>query len=62
MRQPWNKEQPIETVFQQLEEAIDYVQHGNSPFTHFFPAAHIIMAQAKVFKEACREWRYKDQA
>ena len=45
MRQPWNQDQLTETSFQQLEEANDCVEHGNSPFANYqiLPAAHVIM-------------------
>ena len=50
-------------MFQPLEEAIDYVEYGNSPFTNNQPLSvtHVIMAKAKVCKEACREWRQKEK-
>ena len=33
-KQHWNQEEPIETVFQQLEEGITHAQYGNSYFTN----------------------------
>ena len=64
MRQPWNQEQPIETVLQQLKEAINYAEYGNPPFTNdqMISAVHVVMAQSKVFKELRREWRGKPKA
>ena len=64
MRQPWNQKQPIENKIYQLEGAIDYAEHVNSPFTknQTLSVACVVMDQAKVFKEPRREWRRKPQA
>ena len=59
LKTPWNQEDPIETVFHQVEECIEFAQHGNAPFSNaqVLNAAYYIMAQAKVFKDACKTWR-----
>ena len=53
----WNQEEPIETVFHQIELAVEFVQHGNVPFTNaqVLNTAFYIIAQAKIFKDACKE-------
>ena len=30
----WNQNKPLETTFDQIEEAIELAQHSNSPFTN----------------------------
>ena len=57
----WNQEDPIETVFYQIEECVEFAQHGNSPFTNtqILNAAYYIIAQSKIFKETFRDWKYK---
>ena len=59
MKKPWNQSEPIETIFHQIEEAVEFAQHGNSPFTNnqVLNIAYYIMAQANIFKEACKEWK-----
>ena len=59
MKTPWNQNEPLETVFHHIEEAVELAQHGNSPFTNnqVVNIAYCIMAQAKLFKEACKEWK-----
>ena len=59
MKTPWNQNEPLENVFHQIEEAVEFAKHGNSPFTNsqVLKIAYYIMAQAKIFKEACKEWK-----
>jgi len=61
MKKAWNQEEPIEVLFNQIEEAVEYAQHGNAPFTNaqVLNIAFVLMAQAKIFKDACKEWRRK---
>ena len=61
MKTQWNQEEPIEVFFNQIEEAVEYAQNGNAPFTNaqVINTAFVVMAQAKIFKEACKEWRRK---
>ena len=59
LKTPWNQEEPIETVFHQIEECMEFAQHGNAPFTNtqVINTAYYIMAQAKVFKDTCKDWK-----
>ena len=59
MKTTWNQDEPIETVFYQIEECVEFAQHGNAPFTNtqVLNAAYFIMAQTKIFKEECKEWK-----
>ena len=59
MKEAWNLEDPIENVFFQIEEGAEYARHGNAPLTtnQVLNIAYVLMAQAHIFKEACRDWR-----
>ena len=59
LKTPWNQDEPIETVFHQIEECVEFAQHGNTPFSNaqVLNVAYCIMAQAKVFKGTCKEWK-----
>ena len=59
MKTPWNQNEPIETIFSQVEECIEFAQHGNAPFTNtqVLNAAYYIISQAKIFKDTCKEWK-----
>ena len=58
---PKQKEEPIEVFFNQIEEAVEYAQNGRAPYTNaqVLNTAFVVMAQAKIFKDACKEWRKK---
>ena len=57
MKKEWNEEEPIEVFFNQIEEAAECVQRGNAPFTNtqVLNTAFVVIAQAKIFKDACEE-------
>ena len=59
MKTSWNQLEPIETIFYQIEVAVEFAQHGDLPFTNnqLLNIAYCIMAQANTFKEACKEGR-----
>ena len=60
LKTPWNQDEPIETIFHQVEECVEFAQHGNAPFSNaqVLNAAYCIMAQAKIFKDTCKEWKH----
>jgi len=64
MTTTWNQDEPIETVFYQIEECVEFAQHGNAPFTQtqILNAAYYIMAQAKIFKDECKNWKQSSAA
>ena len=57
MKTVWNQEEPIENMFFQIEEGVEYAKHGNAPITknQVLNIAYVKMAQAQIFKEACRD-------
>ena len=59
MKSAWNLEEPIENTFLQIEEDMEYAKHGNARLTktQVLDIDYVIMAQAQIFKEACRDWR-----
>ena len=46
MKIPWNQDNPIETIFYQIKECIEFSQYGGAPFTNtqVLNAAFYIMA------------------
>ena len=63
MRIPWNLEDPIEAIFQQIKTGIEYAQNGNTLYTNrqIINIAYILMVQAGVFKDTCKEQRNKQE-
>ena len=61
MKTQWNQNEPIEIFFHQNEEVVEQVQHGDAPFTNaqVLNTVFIIMAQAKTFKDTCKEQQKK---
>jgi len=59
LKTPWNQEELIETVFHQVEECVEFAQYGNAPFSNaqVLNAAYYIIAQAKIFKDTCKDWK-----
>ena len=59
MKTLWNQDEPIENIFYQIEECVKFAQHGNAPFTNtqVLNTTYYIMAQAKIFKDTCEEWK-----
>ena len=60
MKTLWNQDDAIETVFYQIKECIEFAQHSGTPFinTQVLNAVFYIIAQAKIFKDTCKEWKH----
>jgi hypothetical protein len=59
MKQPYNPNKPIETLFHQIEESIDVADAAGAAYTPFQIVAilyNLIFATG-MFPEACRVWR-----
>ena len=56
-----NQNELIKAVFYQIESAVEFTQYDNVPFTNtqVLNIVYYIMAQAKIFKEAYKEWKNK---
>ena len=59
MKSARNLEEPIKNIFLQIEEGVEYAKHGNVRLTktQVLKIDYVIMAQAQIFKESCRDWR-----
>jgi hypothetical protein len=61
MRQAWDSQQPVETLFKQNEDCADY---SESVYVPIGPSQQIIVGYAKIFEtghfmSACRRWNEK---
>jgi hypothetical protein len=64
MRQAWDPEQPVETLFKQIQDCADYSEAGGVLIGH---PQHINVGYAKIFAtchfmSACRRWKEKPTA
>ena len=55
---------PIETLFRQIENAIDYASAGNTPYTpaQVLTIAYQILFQTAIFADDCRDWKRQPEA
>ena len=58
MEAPYNVNLPIESLFEQIEDAIEYVAHGRIPFTNeqVVSTAYMLVAKTGIFTEECKVW------
>jgi hypothetical protein len=56
--------QPIEALFSQIEDAMDFADAGGSPYTaqQVVTNAYSLVFNTGIFPEACREWRRRPAA
>ena len=61
MRSPYDPSTPIETLYDQIEQAVDIAEAGHQPYTNaqVLTRAYNIILQTGLFTDACREWRNK---
>jgi hypothetical protein len=64
MRQAWDPQQPVETLFKQIQDCADYLEAGGVPIG---PSEQINAGYAKTFAtghfmSACRRWNEKPAA
>jgi hypothetical protein len=64
MRRAWDPQQPVETLFKQIQECADYSEAGGVPIGH---SQQINVGYAKIFAtghfmSACRRWNEKPSA
>lgn len=59
LKEPYNPSEPIESLFTRFEDAIEYADAANRPFTDEQILEYALLAILKTgqFKEAIREWR-----
>jgi hypothetical protein len=64
MRRPWDPQQPVESLFKQIQDCADYSEAGGVPIG---PSQQINVGYAKIFAtgqfmSACRRWNEKPAA
>ena len=64
MKAGYDVNQPIETLFRQIENAIDYASAGNTPYTpaQVLAIAYQIVFQTGIFPDDCRDWKRQTAA
>ena len=61
MRLPYDPTQPMETLYNQIEQAVDIAEAGQQPYTNkqVLTRAYNLILQTGLFTDPCREWRHK---
>lgn len=64
MKAPYDPSTPIEHLFAQVDDSIDYADAGNSAFTdiQILTTAYLLVFQTGQFEKACDEWDDKPAA
>jgi hypothetical protein len=59
LNEPWDPNTPFEHLIDQIEEAVEYADDGNQPFTvnQILNAAYTIVFNTGIFFEECKQWR-----
>jgi hypothetical protein len=59
MKQPYNPNEPIETLFHQIKESIDVANAAGAAYTpsQIVAISYNLIFATGMFPEACREWR-----
>ena len=58
LKQTYDPTMPIENLYSQVEEAIEYAAAGNAPFTNnqIVTNAYLLIFQTGQFERACEDW------
>jgi hypothetical protein len=56
MRRAWDPQQPVETLFKQIQDCSDYSEAGGVPIA---PSQHAKIFATGHFMSACRRWNEK---
>jgi hypothetical protein len=61
MKAAYDPSQPIEVLFDQIEEAVDLADSANAAYTisQIVAIAYNSVFQTRLFADACREWRHQ---
>ena len=64
MREPYNPTFPIETLFHQIELAVEYTTAGKRPYQEdqVVSRAYLLVLRTGLYAEACRDWDKKTLA
>jgi hypothetical protein len=63
-RSAYDPAQPIEHLFSQIEDTMDFADAGGSPYTaaQVISNAYLLIFNTGLFQESCREWRRRPTA
>jgi hypothetical protein len=63
MRAAFDADQPIEVLFTQIEDGMDYAAAGNGAYSlqQIIIIAYSLIFASDAYPEACREWRKKSE-
>ena len=61
MRNPYNSALPIETLFHQIEVAVEFTEAGNRPYekSQIISRAYLLIFRTGLYQEVCRDWDEK---
>jgi hypothetical protein len=64
MKQPYNANEPIKTLFQQIKDGIELTDAAGAPYTpsQIVAIAYMLIFDTGMFPEACREGRRRQAA
>ena len=64
MKMPYDITTPIENLFEQIYEAVEYATNAHTPFTteQLLATAYLLIFQTGQLERACEEWDAKTQA
>ena len=56
MNKPWDPNQPSEFLIRQVQDAIDYAAHANTPYTleQVVNSVYSLVFNTGLFKDACK--------
>ena len=59
MREAYDPTTPIENLFEQIEEAVEYADAGNATYndTQMLARAYLLVRNTGMYNDTCREWR-----
>ena len=59
MAKPYGPNKPFKVLIQQVQDAVDFADHGGAPFTadYILNTAYNLVFQIGVFKDNCKDWR-----
>jgi len=61
LKTPYDSNQPMETLFGQIEAAVEYAAAGNTPYTpqQVLATAFQLVFQTGIYADDCKEWKRK---
>ena len=59
MTAPWDPNQPFEYLVRQIQDAVDYAAHANTPYTaeQIVNTAYTLVFSTGVFEDECKAWQ-----